>query len=443
MIDDEAVDGMLGYTAKDENSYRGRFEVLERAGVVVRPNQKAGTPLRITDAATFAELSFVFFVAWLHVSIWNRTKSKLRANWVTLPNNPRTILSLARSRFPYVIPGRTTDEFLDSDFYSCNVDATNAPESRDRQILCSVLNRVRLNLGNAGNSSDISRLPSSAHCCGSKKARFWEFLNVDLDRSGVTASSTVGGYAIPIGISAQLATQFATGLVSTSNELGMVFEETLLLYAQEAAGSAIGIPHFIFNQPTESHEIDFALYETAGHKQRTNWEKTIVDQSLCAFEVTCGHLPDVSTGMEEPTIDGARPRAQAYGGSDHPHKKLVNFLSLRSLKFANLRFHYLGILPLPDEGLSHATKRALRHTDGFSYWCLADEVADINTQVLNLEDKPLSVATLRDWHRRLVERVCQNARDFASLCAASQAPAAAASTSPPSTPAAASGSTRP
>jgi len=277
---------------------------------------------------------------------------------------------------------------------------------------------VRLNLGNASNPVDIEKLPSSEHCCGSLKRQFRHFLNSDLDGTRSTASATVGGNAIPIQINSKIAAKFATGLNATSNELGMVFEETLLIYAQEAAGAPIGLPHFIFNQPTESHEIDFAIYDTQGHGKSAAWEKHIGKQSLCVFEVTCGHLTE--------TLDmPGESRAVVLGGNDHPHKKLVNFLALRSLGFAELRFHYLSILPMPREGISDATKRALANTDRFTYWCLGTDVPGIEQTVLHSLEGVVDLAQLRDWHRRIVahvrtcERVCEHLTEAGAAAARS------------------------
>jgi len=231
---------------------------------------------------------------------------------------------------------------------------------------------------------------------------------LDLDGARSTASATVGGNAIPIQIDSKFASQFATGLNATSNELGMVFEETLLVYAQEAAGASIGLSHFVFNQPTESHEIDFAIYDTQGHGKSAAWEEHIGDQSLCAFEMTCGHLADASNKPDE-------SKTVVLGGNDHPQKKLVNFLSLRSLGFAALRFHYLSILPMPKEGISEATRRALAHTDGFAYWCLGTEVSAIEETVLNSLGDVFDVAQLRGWHRRVVAYVQACATEFAGI----------------------------
>lgn len=130
---------------------------------------------------------------------------------------------------------------------------------------------------------------------------------------------------------------------------------------------------------------------------------------LCAWEVTCGHLAeDLDVANEE------RRGSQSGPGSDHPHKKLVNFLALKSLGFANLRFHYLSILPA--QKISAATSQALENTEGFAYWCLGSSVPDIEQHILLSLETGLDPMKLRGWHRQLVDHVEQSARNFAAAC---------------------------
>ncbi|HEX4422473.1 MAG TPA: hypothetical protein VH165_31380, partial [Kofleriaceae bacterium] len=212
--------------------------------------------------------------------------------------------------------------------------------------------------------------------------------------------------------------KFATGLEATSNDLGAMFEETLLVYALLAAGLPIGIPHFCFSQPITTNEIDFAIYDTHGHGPGEAWQATIADQSLCAWEVTCGHLAEPGR-HDEPDDKGREP--QHLPGADHPQKKLVNFLALKTFGFYQLHFHYLSVLP--PQNVSQATARALENTAGFSYWCLGSEVPDLEARVLTSESG-IDVALLRSWHQKIVGRVEQQARSFAEV--RKMAPAASA-----------------
>lgn len=116
------------------------------------------------------------------------------------------------------------------------------------------------------------------------KQKFWDFVDGDLDASRTTASAAVGGQALRIALDSALATKFATGLEATSNDLGAVFEATLLVYALLAADATMGIPHFQFKQPIGTNEIDFAIYDTQGRKPSDDWQAKIVDQSICAWE---------------------------------------------------------------------------------------------------------------------------------------------------------------
>jgi hypothetical protein len=209
-------------------------------------------------------------------------------------------------------------------------------------------------------------------------------------------------------LDANLAKTFATGLEATSNDLGTVFEETLLVYALLAAEAPLGIPHFAFQDPIESHEIDFAIYDTAGHPQDAD-SSCARDQGLCVWEVTCGHLVEAEQATDEGWAQQHAP------GADHPRNKLVNFLALSSFGFARFRYHYVSILP-SGEGVSAATTRALENTPGFSYWCLGAELgADIQDYVLRSLDAGIDDSLLRGWHGKLVAEVEQRARDFARL----------------------------
>lgn len=376
-----------------------RLKVLVNAGILVLPElSKPETRGGIVNRPAFDELSFAFFVAWLYTSIWSRTAS-FRASWVLLPGTNETILSLGRLQFPLVVPGTATTPaiFIDDEFLACEVDRTKTAVERKRQILCPVLNRVRSNLAHRVDRVTVLP-PASRDCCGSAKALLWGFMRGDRD----AASAAVGGQAIPIALDSTLATAFATGLEATSTDLGAVFEETLLVYALFAAGATMGIPHFSFTQPVESHEIDFAIYDTRGHRHSDDWESVIGAQSLAVWEVTCGHM------AEEPELGDTRSRP----GADHPRNKLVNFLALSTLGFAELRFHYLSVLQ-PTDGISPATVRALERTPGFDYWCLQSEVPNLSQEVIESLDAGVNAASLRDWHHRIVQRVEMQATVFA------------------------------
>lgn len=290
------------------------------------------------------------------------------------------------------------------------VDETKVAADRKQQILCPVLNRVRLNLGHSDVAALSTLPPSSRDCCGSIKQKFWDFLDGDLQTTRITTGAAIGGQALPIALSSDVAAKFATGLESTSTDLGVVFEETLLVYALIAADAVMGLAHFQFKQPFETHEIDFAIYDTKGHRAGDDWKKKVIEQNLCAWEVTCGHL------AEDPDVLNEERRGSQFGpGSDHPHKKLVNFLALKSVGFANLHFHYLSILPA--QKISAATSQALENTEGFTYWCLGSVVPDdLEEHILLSLETGLDPLKLRSWHRRLVDHVEECARQFVAAC---------------------------
>ncbi|HEX4418184.1 MAG TPA: hypothetical protein VH165_09820, partial [Kofleriaceae bacterium] len=174
---------MLRRQVPKEKDYRTRLDILVSAGVLELPDLKQGKPARFMDRDAFDELSFLFFVAWLYTSIWNRDRGDFRASWVMVPGAARTILALGRDRHPFVLPGTTSKPpplFIDDQFFRCEVDDTKVAVERKRQVLCPVLNRVRLNLGNSDPARIAEIPPSSSECCGSLKQKFRDFLEADL-----------------------------------------------------------------------------------------------------------------------------------------------------------------------------------------------------------------------------------------------------------------------
>src|SRR5690242_9498751 len=123
---------MLRHQAEKESDYRRRVDVLVRAGILQIPDLKdPASRGRFTNRTAFDELSFLFFVAWLYTSIWNRSKATdFRASWVLLPGSKQTMLAMGRRRHPLVLPGVTSRPalFLDEQFFGCEVDRTNAAE---------------------------------------------------------------------------------------------------------------------------------------------------------------------------------------------------------------------------------------------------------------------------------------------------------------------------
>jgi hypothetical protein len=396
---------MLPYRSEKEEDYRQRVAVLARSGVLAIPSHKQQTAGHFLNRALFDEVSFALFVSWLYLTIRNREKNTTRVNLVTLPDaEGRSLLAITRRSTSSATPGRGQQGlWLDNDYFACAVDANGIPVERSRQILCPVLNRIRLNLGEAGGPFVPPR--SSADCCASRKRALWDYLKqgfeADLERTG----ALLGGQVVPLNLPSGLISALGTGLESSSQDLGRVFEETLLLYAVMASGQTLGLAHFDLQLPFLSNEIDFALYETAGHPKCSadNWRQLVSDQSLCVFEVTSGHRPDGEEGRE---VNASKK----LDGSDHPKNKMINFMALSSLGFARLHYHYLSALP--GTHLSSATQHALEQTPGFNYWCLGVLEPDLERHVL--DEDVIDVARLRSWHQHFVLEVERAARAFAS-----------------------------
>lgn len=401
---------MLPHRQQFLDDYRNRFGILAERGVLVAPSISERTPLRILDEPTLRELSLAFFVGWLLNGILNKDDEVVRAAFLPLVHPSRTLLVVSGSKArtgskqgSRIAPGRRALD-VDREYLLCPLDHANgAAVTMAQQTLCPVVNKLRYNLGQ---DEEVSRfeVPSEpAECCASQKRALWSYLGRTALSAPDTYRSLLGGLVIPLDLSPELVDLYITGL--EADDLGTLFDETLLWYAMDASASPIGLPHAEFLHPFRSNEIDFLLFESNGKRQPRaavappdGWEAWLSDQSLCMFETTVGHRSEEDATM-------------GFRGSDHPKNKLMNLLALQSAGFRHVELHYLSMTDIHDK-LAPTVQQTLRRTRGFFYWSLSEELGDVTAGVLDVLEDGIPVATLRRWHAAVVDRVKRCAVDF-------------------------------
>lgn len=398
---------MLPHKQPSEVDYKARFGVLAADNILRSPSARHGTPLTILNRTHLDELSFAFFVGWLYLGVFNVKKKKLRAAIVPMESS-QSLVVFWESGTKLAPPTRSNGLLVDEEYFTCPLDqAAGKPLTDAERQLCPVLNRLRYNLSHCTTHPSLLTLPSEADaCCASVKRDLWQYLRATVVGDNDRYGAMLGGVVVPTNLDPALLKRFATGLDGNTQDMGKVFEETLLWYAMAAAPSIrIGLPHFEFTEPFLSNEIDFALCDTGGLtlSATPDWATACKSYSLCVYELTVGHRGDGEQEQDHTSADRQE-------GSDHPKNKLINHLALRSTGFQIAHFHYLSILGSSNQAPS--TARALRGTDGFNYWVLQEEVPDVEERILNHFETPVPVATLRDWHRRIVEQVESAARTF-------------------------------
>jgi hypothetical protein len=231
----------------------------------------------------------------------------------------------------------------------------------------------------------------------------------------------VGGRVFPIQLPFEFLQNYLTGTEPKNGDLGKLLEETLLWFAMSTSKVFVGCPHAELKVPIEFHEIDMLLYESSGNlatiEQEPNegWNSYLSTRSVCLIELTIGHQPD----LEKASDAGFETVRKSTLGKDVPKNKLINFQALRSFGFKSVRGHYFSITG--EDRLSGAATRALRHTEGFEYRCMAQEMNDdIQHIVLGFKDAVIPEQQIRSWHQRLIDWV-ENAggsRGYCSNCLA-------------------------
>lgn len=394
---------------KEKGDYEKRVGILQKEGILTIPIGAQRRPLQITNRAVFDELSFAFFAAWVFNGILNRDAAKVRINFVPLNDeSAQTLLVISQIATPYAVPGRDLVESVDENFLYCPLDrAQGQGTTKEEQVLCPVLNKLRYNLGQRSDVKSFQIPQKSQSCCESRKQSLWQYLGKTVVTDPHVYGWLFGGVVVPLQLSPKLVRLYLTGFGENNADWGFLFDEILLLDAMAYSGAMIGIPHAATKTPFNSNEIDFLLYDSKGKKKTPDHSldacKAIVaDQGICIFETTVGHRKESDEGRAI--------------GSDHPKNKIINFLALKSLGFQTLHYHYLSVLGLAEsDSLAEATRQALEGTAGFEYWSLSHEVPKLQSLVLGALETPIPVADLRAWHKHLMQHVHRVARDFGQL----------------------------
>src|SRR4051812_15058929 len=109
---------MLPFDAEssDAADYRARLGLLEKWGVVRQPSIKKRQPAAILDEGFLAELSFLYFCAWLFLSTYNRPQRLVRASVVPASaDGSSSLLVISKMGTPLAAPGRETGDLLIDD----------------------------------------------------------------------------------------------------------------------------------------------------------------------------------------------------------------------------------------------------------------------------------------------------------------------------------------
>lgn len=399
--------------------YKKRWPVAEAAGLIRAPSFKATppSPLAILNADGLLDLSLVFFTGWLFTSVLNRSKERVRASLLPFgPNGESSVLALYDPATRLATPSPAAGELLDPHFFVCPLDRSGGKDLTVAQReLCPVVNKLRYNLAHARPDQSVEGLTGpdrTEDCCGSKKGRLWAYLEGTLLAEPDVYGAVAGGGGHPVRLPFAFLERYLTGIEPKNLDMGKLLEETLLWYAMAESGVVMGFAHAQPAVPIAFNEIDLLLYEPGEDRKGVTeppsgrWEDYLARHGVCLIELTVGHHAEVAKGGA-----AERQRGEIGAGKDVPRNKLMNFHAVRSYGFRVTHGNYFTVLG--ESGLSPATARALRSTEGFTYQCLAEECGEqIEEAVLNHPDRPVPWAKVREWHGRLIGMVVDAARRF-------------------------------